>query len=75
MMDHLLSRVIDAHDGLGRRSGLYRIAARLTIGGRFWDAKGQPGALGQKTIEVDPRQPRIGLTPFGTARAGGSDRA
>lgn len=66
-MDSLLSRVIDAHGGLVRWSALDRIAARVAIGGPFWDAKGQPGARGQKVVELDPRRQRIGLTPFAAA--------
>jgi hypothetical protein len=66
-MDRLLSKVLDAHGGLERWSALDRIAARVTIGGPFWDAKGQPGAVGQMTVEADPRRQRIGLTPFAAA--------
>jgi hypothetical protein len=66
-MDSLLSRVIDAHGGLDRWSRLDRLAARLTIGGPFWAAKGQPAAGGRKTVEADVRQQRIGLTPFAAA--------
>jgi hypothetical protein len=66
-MDSLLSQAIDAHGGLDRWSGLDRLAARLTIGGPFWEAKGQPGASGRKTVEADTRQERIGLTPFAAA--------
>ena len=66
-MDSLLSRVIDAHGGLDRWSRVDRLAARLTIGGPFWEEKGQPGASGRKTVEADTRQERIGLTPFAAA--------
>jgi hypothetical protein len=66
-MDSLLSQVIDAHGGLDRWSRVDRLAARLTIGGPFWEAKGQPGAGGRKTVEADTRQERIGLTPFAAA--------
>jgi hypothetical protein len=66
-MDSLLSQVIDAHGGLDRWSGVDRLAARLTIGGPFWEEKGQPGAGGRKTVEADTRQERIGLTPFAAA--------
>jgi hypothetical protein len=66
-MDSLLSQVIDAHGGLDRWSRVDRLAARLTVGGPFWEAKGQPGAAGRKTVEADTRQERIGLTPFAAA--------
>jgi hypothetical protein len=66
-MDSLLSQVIEAHGGLDRWSEVNRIAARLTIGGPFWAAKGQPGALGAKTVDADAHQERIALNPFGAA--------
>ena len=66
-MDSLLSQVIDAHGGLERWSRVDRLAARLTIGGPFWQGKGQPSAAGRKTVEADTRQERIGLTPFAAA--------
>jgi hypothetical protein len=33
----------------------------------LWAAKGQPGVSGRKIVEVDTRQERIGLSPFGAA--------
>jgi hypothetical protein len=66
-MDSLLSLVIDAHGGLDRWSRVDRLAARLTVEGPFWAAKGQPDAGGRKTVEADTRQERIGITPFAAA--------
>src|SRR5262245_8221592 len=66
-MDELLSRVIDAHGGSDRWSRVSRIGARLTVVGPFWATKGQPRAGGRKIVEVDTREQRIGLSPFGAA--------
>lgn len=66
-MDKLLAQVIEAHGGLGRWSEVTGISAHMTIGGPFWQSKGQPGIFGQETVELDTRREHIGLTPFGGA--------
>jgi hypothetical protein len=66
-MDDLLSRVLDAHGGLDRWSRVTGMTARITIGGPFWEFKGQPGILGEETVELDTRREHIGFTPFGGA--------
>jgi hypothetical protein len=66
-MVDLLSSVIDAHGGLDRWSAVDAVTARITIGGVAWEAKGQPDIVGPKTVEVDTRRERIGLTPFAAA--------
>jgi hypothetical protein len=64
-MDDLLSQVVDAHGGFDRWSRVTGIMARMRIGGPFWASKGQPGIVGDKTVELDARRQHIGFTPFG----------
>jgi hypothetical protein len=66
-MDKLLAQVIEAHGGLDRWSRVTRITSRMTIGGPFWDFKGQPGIVGAETVELDTQCQHLGLTPFGGA--------
>jgi len=66
-VDKLLAQVIEAHGGLGRWSAVTGISAHITIGGPFWEAKGQPGILGEETVELDTHREHIGLTPFSGA--------
>ncbi|HEV3450639.1 MAG TPA: hypothetical protein VG869_05485 [Acidimicrobiia bacterium] len=66
-MDDLLSLVVDAHGGLDRWSRVTGLTARITIGGPFWEFKGQPGVVGHETVELDTRREHIGFTPFGGA--------
>lgn len=63
-MDDLLSRVVGAHGGLERWSRVTGMTARMTIGGPFWESKGQPGIIGEETVELDTRREHIGFTPF-----------
>ncbi len=39
----------------------------MTIGGPFWEFKGQPGILGEETVELDPQREHIRFTPFAGA--------
>jgi DNA-binding CsgD family transcriptional regulator len=55
----LLAQVIEAHGGLGRWPEVTGISARMTIGGPFWQSKGQPGILGQETVEFTPQELQI----------------
>jgi len=66
-VDKVLAQVIEAHGGLGRWPEVTGISARMTIGGPFWQSKGQPGIPGQETVMLDTRREHIGLTPFGGA--------
>ena len=57
-MDELLARVLDAHGGLERWSGLEALTARLSVGGPFWGLRGFPDAflalLRGREISVTP---------------------
>lgn len=66
-MDELLATVIEAHGGLDRWSRVSGITANMTIGGPFWEFKGQPGILGDETIELDTQREHIRFSPFGGA--------
>jgi hypothetical protein len=66
-VDRLLAQVIEAHGGLDRWSAVTGISAHMTISGPFWESKGQPGVLGEETVELDTRREHIGFTPFGGA--------
>src|SRR5437899_9117852 len=62
-MDDLLSRVVDAHGGLKRWSGVSTLTAQLSVGGPFWGAKGWPDVLIEETVEAEPRREHIVFTP------------
>jgi len=69
-MDRLLAEVIEAHGGLDRWSQVTGLTARMTFGGPFWEFKGQPGILGDETVELDTQRGTIRFTPFaGTDRS------
>jgi hypothetical protein len=63
-MDKLLAQVIEAHGGLDRWSRITGITAHMKIGGPFWEFKGQPGILGEETVDLDRRAGNIQFTPF-----------
>jgi hypothetical protein len=64
LMDALLASVVAAHGGLDRWSAIETLTARLSMGGPFWDAKGQPNLLIDKTIELDTRREHLVCTPY-----------
>jgi hypothetical protein len=63
-MDELLARVLDAHGGLDRWSGITRLTAQMSIGGPIWAAKGWPGALVHETVEMHAHREHSEFTPF-----------
>ena len=63
-MDDLLTLVVAAHGGLDRWSRVSRINAHMTIGGPFWEFKGQPGIIAEETVELDAHRQHIVFTPF-----------
>jgi hypothetical protein len=66
-MDTLLSLVVEAHGGLDRWSRVSAMLVRATVGGAFWERKGQPGILGDVTFEIDPRYQRVTIISFAGA--------
>jgi hypothetical protein len=66
-MDDLLTLVVAAHGGLDRWSRVSRINAHMTIGGPFWEFKGQPGIIAEETVELDTQREHIRVTPFAGA--------
>jgi len=58
-MDELLARVLDAHLGLDRWSGLQMLTAPVSIGGPVGGWRGRPGILSPGLdARRSPRRPR-----------------
>src|SRR3984893_1802587 len=51
-MDELLARVLDAHGGLERWSGLEALTAPLSVGGPFWGLRGFRDAFLEERLEL-----------------------
>ena len=63
-MDELLARVLYAHGGLERWSGLEALTARLSVGGPFWGLRGFPDALLEERLELNLHREHPTFTPW-----------
>jgi hypothetical protein len=63
-VDDLLSRVLDAHDGLERWSAVNTLTTRLSVGGPFWGRRGFPDAFLEGTLEIDAHREHAVFTPW-----------
>jgi hypothetical protein len=63
-MDELLARVLDAHGGLERWSGLEALTARLSVGGPFWGLRGFPDAFLDERLELYLHREHAAFTPW-----------
>jgi hypothetical protein len=63
-MDELLARVLYAHGGLERWSGLEALTARLSVGGPFWGLRGFPDAFLEERLELYLHREHATFTPW-----------
>jgi hypothetical protein len=58
-MTDLLDQVLAAHGGLDRWARTRRLRVRAHVTGELWGRRGQPGALRDAHLEIDPHAQRV----------------
>jgi hypothetical protein len=66
-MDKLLTAILDAHGGLKPWTKTTQIAARMSLGGVFWAARGWPDVYAAQTVTLDPHREHITFGPEATS--------
>jgi hypothetical protein len=65
MVNELLTRVGDAHGGLGRWRGFHRVEATIVTGGALWGMKNLTQDQAPRRMTVSLHEERSSVTPFG----------
>src|SRR5918997_403481 len=65
MVSQLLSRVVEAHGGIGRWRGFHRVEATIVTNGAFWGMKNLTQDQDPRRMTVSLHEERSSVSPFG----------